>query len=202
MKQIDIKKYSLFVSVLFLCLLVRGQDTTTYKFIDEYRISYHGEENERTVLLFGKSFSYQRIYGKDSIFKEAPGLLYDGRPYEFKIFGDRWFIKKTGKWQLFYSPNTYIIPPIKIYFSNKESWYFNFKAVRTDTLFGYHCIIYEMEPIPKVIRKSKNKIITRGLYVALPRYWFNQELGIIKIEADETNYIREDIIPADIDWYH
>lgn len=194
MRRIGIKKYCLFIFALFLYLLVRGQDTTTYKFIDEYRISYKGERNE---LLFGKSFSYQRIYGKDSIFKEVPGLLYDGKPYEFKIKNDCWYIKQSEeKWQLFYSPNTDVIPKIKIYLNNGESWWFNFDAIKTDTLYGRQCIIYVMKPIEKVIHRGKNKKITQGVSISLPKYWFSPELGIIKIEIDEINYIREDVIPS------
>ena len=181
---------------MFLCLLAQGQNTITYNFIDEYRLSYKGNRDERTELLFGKSFSYQRIYIKDSVFKETQGLLYDGKPYKFKIKNGYWYIKKAGKWQVFYSPFTTITPKIKIYFSNKESWYFNFKPVRTDTLFGHHCIIYEIEAIPKVICRNKKRTITSGISVSdSPRYWFCPELGIIKIETGGAiNYIREDIV--------
>jgi len=191
------KKF-LLVFLLFFCLSFNGQNIITYKFIDEKRLNY--TKNEKIDEdIFDRSFNYQRIFIKDSIFKEIPGLLYDGKPYKFEIINGYWFIKKTGKWQMFYSPyTTTIISKIKIYFSNKESWYFNFKAVRIDTLFEHHCIIYEIEPIPKVICRI-GKIIKfkeTGLSHS-PRYWFSPELGIIKIETGgETNYIREDIIPC------
>ena len=189
-------KYYLLIFALFLCFLAQGQNTVTYKFIDEYRLNYKGKKNKCTELLFGKSFSYQRIYTKDSIFKEKPGLLYDGKPYRFKIQNGCWFIKKTGEWQLFYSPDTIVTPKIRIYFLDGENWDCYFKAVRTGTLSGHHCIIYEIEPITKVIRRNKKRMITRDRSIGdTPRYWFCPKLGIIKIETgSETNYIREDIL--------
>ncbi|MDR2840236.1 MAG: hypothetical protein LBV75_03065, partial [Paludibacter sp.] len=85
-------------------------------------------------------------------------------------------------------------PRLKIYFANKHSWWFDFKAVRTDTLFGYHCIIYEMNPI----EIQRGRIIKGFILAHSPTYWFSPKLGIIYIQTGgATNYIREDIIPAD-----
>lgn len=181
------KKY-LLGFVLFVCLSLNSQNIVTYKFIDEYRLRYKGERNERTELLFGESFNYQRIFLNDSLFKEN---LFDGKLYKIKIKNGCWYIKKTGKWQLFYSPYKIATPRLKIYFANKNSWWFDFKAVRTDTLFGYNCIIYEMIPITI----QRGKIIKEFDLAHLPIYWFSPELGIIYIQTGgATNYIREDII--------
>ena len=187
------KKYLLIFLILFSCPSVKGQDTITYKFVDENILDYNGER----LFWFAQDFSYQRIYIKDSIFKETPGLLYDGKPYKFKIQKGCWYINKTGKWQLFYSPNINVIPKIKLYYSGgKKSWLFDFETIRTDTLFGHYCIIYTTNPIAKIIYKSKNTIEEKRLSIShIGNYWFSPELGIIKIETGgATNYIREDII--------
>jgi hypothetical protein len=188
------KKTLLFTLFFVFILSLRGQNTVTYKFIDENKLVYK-EEKE----WFGSPFYSKRIYIQDSLFRES--LLYDGKPYKFKVQNGFWYIKKTGKWQVFYSPYTSVTPKIKIYFEYGESWWMNFKAVRTDTLFGYHCIIYEMEPIPKVICRMGKIIKTIETELAhSPKYWFCPIFGIIKIETGgETNYIREDIIAAGAD---
>ncbi|MCL2598064.1 MAG: hypothetical protein FWD66_10550 [Paludibacter sp.] len=192
-------KKILLAFLLFFCLSSNGQDTVAYRFIDENILNYKNIKDVDEDI-FAKSFTYQRIYDKDSVFKEIPGLLYDGKPYKFKILGDNWFIKKAGKWQLFYLPYAPITPKIKIYFPDRDSWYFNFKAVRTDTLFGHRCIIYEIEPIPKIRTIGKIQTITTTELGDSPRYWFSPKFGIIKIETGGArNYIREDIIPVSQD---
>lgn len=188
---IGMKKYSLFTFILFFCFCAQGQDTVTYKFSDINELRYGGNE-----IWFAKSFDHQIIYIKNNIFKEPSGL-FDAKPCKFKIQNGCWYIKKTGRWQLFYSPNETVTPKLKIYYSSGDkSWWFNLKAHRTDTIYGHHCIIYYLEPIIKVIRVNENTIDKRGIDVNLGSYWFNPELGIIRIDTGEHTYIREDIYPA------
>jgi hypothetical protein len=195
------KKY-LVICVLLSSILLQGQDTVTYRFIDTYRLEH------KTVDVFNgmQEFNQKRIFYKDSIFIEKErGLLYDNKPYKFKIKDGCWYIKKTGKWQLFYSPNNNITAQLKIYYDEKKTWWCNFKAVDAQTLFGYDCIIYEFEPVDKLsgflignIGFVGVKSITLGRYV---KYWFSPKLGIIKLETAFGSTIREDVIPRELVWW-
>ena len=200
------------IYLLFSCGLLKGQDTVTYRFINEEMI-----ENPNFNELYCRTwsiveFSYKQIYIKNNLFIESPVLLLSCyKPDTFKIENDCWYIKQAGEeWQLFYSPDETIIPKLKYFVgSDEDMWWFYLKKIDEQILFGYQCYIYELEPIPKIIQKvirvrippkNKRKKITIDMERELllggyyEQYWFNPQLGIIKIDLHVGAVIREDIV--------
>lgn len=170
--------------ILILSLICFNQSycqnkTELYKFVVENKFIidsitgfYAGGEFE---------FNYKRIYIADSTFNEVG--LFTGTEQDrtlFKIKNRKWYVKYKKKWMLLYSPTktkANILP--KIIIGGKV---FDLVNVGMNKIDNIECVIY------KRVLAERNVNVSGDT-----NYWFNPQLGIIKIETSEVNLIREDI---------
>lgn len=180
-----------------LCAL--GQvNTINYKFIYERGYNKCQDSNNIDTLRYNKLSCVsdsivkcvKRLYVKPNVYIESPGVILYGQPYLFKKVGAKWYIKTVDKWHLFYAPNKEISPIIPFQ-RDKEIWDFRFRFIKYDTVCGYKCILFKVEPIPKF----KDNLVWRMKISAHINqyYWFNSQLGIVKV-GNYSVAIRSDIL--------
>ena len=192
-------KTTIIVLLLFLGNLhVSGQiDTISYKFIYERLYNTHRDSNNIGTLKNISCISdsvmkcINRFFIKPNVYTESPGVFLYGQPYLFKKAGAKWYIKTIDKWHLFYAPNKEI-SPIVPFQRDKEIWNFRFRFIKYDTVCGYKCMMFKVEPIPKL----KDNLVWKMKISAHinQHYWFNPQFGIVKV-GNYSVAIRSDILP-------
>lgn len=177
------KNNRFFIFILLFSTGMIGQKNHKYKFVEiNKKEAFDGGYIQR-------DFEYTRVYHNNSIVEEVE-LLPGKKSFFFKIKKNYWYVKNRNRWDLFYSFKKNISPKIFAY-----DRFFLLKFERHELINKIDCLVYTFQN-EKYSTKTGD---TTSIHLAISdfpitQYWFNRDLGIIKIKSDDFEFIREDIL--------
>lgn len=179
------KKYGFnLLCLLFLFTIgINAQEKQAFKFIEiNKKQAWDGGYVQR-------DFEYTRVYHENNIIEEI-GILPGSHSFFFKIKKGNWYIKNLKQWEIFYSPEKNVSPKIFSF----DRW-FSLKFEKKDFVNTSECSVYTFQN-EEYSTKQGDKTIIHSEVNDFPftQYWFNKELGIIKIRSGDFEFVREDIL--------